>query len=307
MIVDAHAHIGDFRTGPDDPRLPMSWPDLIARLDEEGIDKAVLLPVYNASPEGAPLGMICNQGMSVYDQVVDAVRYPDRIIPFGNVDPRWGKNRPETDFGPLLEWFIEHGCRGLGEVTANLPFDDSRVVNAFRQAGEHGLLVTIESTGFNPGHYGLQDDPGSPRLERLLRACPDTTIIGHGPGFWAEMSAAVTVDEKCGDLYEGGYPKGPIEQEGSVPRLLRQYPNLYADLSAGSGWNAITRDREYGIRFLDEFQDKLVFGTDVCFSNLEWRMPQLNYLKQLLAEGKLGQQAFDKIASGNILRLLGEA
>ena len=306
MIVDAHAHIGDFRTGPDDPRLPMSWPDLIARLDEEGIDKAILLPVYNASPEGAPLGMICNQGMSVYDQVVDAARYPDRIIPFGNVDPRWDRNRPDTDFGPLFRWFVEQGCRGLGEVTANLPFDDPRVVNAFRQAGEHSLLVTIESTGFNPGHYGLQDDPGSPRLERLLQACPGTVIIGHGSGFWAEMSAAVTMDEKCGDLHEGGYPKGRIEQEGSVPRLLRQYPNLYADLSAGSGWDALTRDREYGVRFLREFQDKLLFGTDVCFSDPEWRMPQLSYLKKLVAEGELTEEAFDKITSGNILRLLGD-
>jgi len=305
MIVDAHAHIGDFRTGPDDERRPMAWEDLIARLDDEGIDKAFLLPVYNASPEGAPLGVVCAQGMSVREQVVDAARYADRIIPFGNMDPRWGRNSADTDFGPVLDWFVDHGCKGIGEVTANLPFDDPRVINMFRQIGERGLVVTIESTGFAPGHYGLQDDAGSPRLERLLQEAPGTIIIGHGPGFWAEISADVTVAQKCGDVYEGGYPKGPVEEEGAVPRLLRRYPNMYADLSAGSGWNAITRDPEYGIRFLNEFQDKLLFGTDVCFSDDAWRMPQLDYLRELLSEGKLSQTAFDKIVSGNALRLIG--
>ncbi len=39
--------------------------------------------------------------------------------------------------------------------------------------------------------------------------------------------------------------------------LLRKYPNLYADLSALSGANAILRDPEYGVKFLDEFQDRL--------------------------------------------------
>ena len=31
--------------------------------------------------------------------------------------------------------------------------------------------------------------------------------------------------------------------------LLRKYPNLYGDLSAGSGYNAITRDPAFGDAF----------------------------------------------------------
>jgi predicted TIM-barrel fold metal-dependent hydrolase len=43
---------------------------------------------------------------------------------------------------------------------------------------------------------------------------------------------------------------------------LGKYPNLYGDLSAMSGLNAIERDLPHGIDFLTRYQDKLVFGTD---------------------------------------------
>ncbi|MGI6208087.1 MAG: amidohydrolase family protein [Anaerolineae bacterium] len=301
MIIDFHLHVGDFRMTGREDRVPMTWENQLARLEEEGIDKAVFLPVYNASPEGCPFPMIFDERASVRDQVVDAGRYPDRIIPFGNMDPRWGPNSPSTDFSPILDWFQAHGCRGVGEITANVPFDDPRNVNMFRQLGERGMLVTIESTVFGPGHYGYQDDPGLPHLERLLQLAPDTIVIGHGPGFWANIAEVKTLDEMR------GYPKGPVHREGAVARLLREYPNMYADTSAGSGWNALTRDPEYGIRFLEEFQDKILFGTDVCFADEEGRAPQLEYLKRLLAEGHLSQVAFDKIVSGNGLRLLGMA
>lgn len=301
MIIDFHLHVGDFRPMGREARVPMTWENQIARLDDEGIDMAVFLPVYNVSPEGAPFPMWYDARSSVRDQVVDAGRYANRIIPFGNIDPRLGNNSPNTDFAPILDWFQAHGCKGVGEITANIPFDDPRNINMFRQLGARGMLVTIESATMAPGHYGYQDDPGLPHLERLLQAAPETIIIGHGPGFWANMAAVRTLDEM------EGYPKGPIKEEGATPRLLRQYPNMYADLSANSGWNAITRDHDYGVRFLNELQDKLLFGTDVCYADTEGRMPQLQYLRDLRAQGKLSQAAFDKIAGRNGMKLLGLA
>lgn len=298
MIIDFHTHVGDLRSKPEPPLEPVTWDGLIARLDDEGIDKAVLLPLFPSPENHIGPGAITVGGLDVREQVLEAERRRDRLIPFGNLDPRWMGNRPYADFGPMIAWFKEHHCLGIGEVTANMPCDDPRTVNMFRQAGAAGLPVLIHNVGFLPGTYGLQDDPGMPRLESLLRQAPDTIVLGHGQGFWAEMGAGITPEEKM------RYPKGPITEEGALPRLLRTCPNLYGDISAGSGHNAITRDPEYGVRFLNEFQDKLVFGTDVCSGDPSGRMPHLGTLKRLLNEGAISQTVFDKITGGNARRLL---
>lgn len=147
--------------------------------------------------------------------------------------------------------------------------------------------------------YGVVDDPGLPRLERVLRELPQTTFIGHGPAFWAEISAHVPPDER------GGYPKGPVVLGGAVPRLMAAYPNLWADLSAGSGHNALTRDAAFGIEFLDRFQDKLLFGTDVLrHDQTEAGVPIVGLMRCLLAEGHLTPAAHRKIARDNAVRLL---
>jgi len=292
-----HTHIGDLRALNNMHRKPIRVEDLIARLDEEGIDRAVLLP-WPASPEGLQFPGLFQSPPDILSQVREGQRYPDRIILFGNVDPRWGGNTAKTDFSWLFERFVEMGCVGIGEIGANLPYDDPRVVNLFRQCGDWQFPVTIHATGVGEGQYGLIDEPGSPHLLNLLKQAPDTVIIGHGPGFWAQISANATPDDLL------GYPKGPVREEGMVQRLLRDFPNMYADISAGSGYNALTRDPEYGIRFLNAFQDKLLFGTDVCFADEEGRMPHLNYLKERLAAGDISQEVYDKITYKNALKVL---
>ena len=333
MIIDAHAHVGDFRWSKNDPRQPMTWEKLIARLDDEGIDKAIFLPVYNASPELTPWGFFHSERQWVREQVIDAAKYADRIIPFGNMDPRWGGNSATTDFGEILDWFQEHGCKGIGEVCANIPYDDPRTINMFKQIGARNMPVTVESCNSGWG-LGFQDEPGSPRLERLLQAAPQTIIIGHGPAFWAEIAPVASAEEKS------GYRKGRITQEGSLPGLFRRYPNLYADLSAGSAFNALSRDFDYGVRFLTEFQDRLLFGTDIIardfdrreseqasindlldelfsqgqvsqatWDRIHWHqglMPQLDYLKALAREGHITPKVFHKITWSNTAKLLGE-
>lgn len=297
MIIDVHTHIGDLRALSNMGRKPIATDDLMARLDDEGIDKAVLLP-WPASPEGLQFPGVFQPQHDIVSQIREAQRYPDRIIPFGNVDPRWGGNTAKTDYSWLFERFVEMGCAGIGEVSPNLPYDDPRVVNMFRQCGEWDFPITIHATGVGEGQYGLIDEPGSPHLLNLLRQAPQTVIIGHGPGFWAQISADVSPSDML------GYPKGPIRREGMVQKLLRDFPNMYADISAHSGYNALTRDPEYGVRFLNEFQDKLLFGTDVCFADEEGRMPHLRYLKERLANGDISQEVYDKITHKNALKIL---
>jgi hypothetical protein len=86
-----------------------------------------------------------------------------------------------------------------------------------------------------------------------------------------------------------------------VPKLFRRCPNLWADLSAGSGYNALTRDPEYAVKFLVEFQDRLMFGTDICTPTQD--LPLAGFLIQLRAAGKLPDPAFQKIARENAIRL----
>jgi hypothetical protein len=60
---------------------------------------------------------------------------------------------------------------------------------------------------------------------------------------------------------------------------MDKYPNLYGDLSAGSGAGAITRDPKFGREFLIRRADRLMFGTDFLAPGQE--VPQLALYRQL--------------------------
>ncbi|OGV48119.1 MAG: hypothetical protein A2017_04045 [Lentisphaerae bacterium GWF2_44_16] len=114
--------------------------------------------------------------------------------------------------------------------------------------------------------------------------------------FWSEISGDVT------DEIRNGYPKGPITEGGALLRLLREYPNLYGDISAGSGYNALTRDADLGYSFLEEFQDKLLFGTDIASPKNDHRHAE--FLRNVLKNKKISEAAFEKISWRNTSRIL---
>ena len=84
---------------------------------------------------------------------------------------------------------------------------------------------------------------------------------------------------------------------------MRLYPNLHGDLSAGSGFNAITRDAEFGFRFMEEFQDRLYFGTDIA--NVPQELPIVEFFKRIKEQNFISQEAFEKISWANAAKLLG--
>lgn len=287
MLIDIHGHIG--RVLPDRGEF-VDVTNLIAKMDAWGIDKTCVLPL-SEHPEGAYLE--CD----TEDVIAACARYPDRLIPFCLIDPRY-RNSPDTDFRHLLEEYTVRGCKGIGELLPKMEFDDPRCLNLYAQAGEFGLPVLFDMQD-RADSYGLRDDHGLPRLERALQACPDTIFIGHGPTFWAEISAEVPAEARA------GYPTGPVVPGGAVPRLMRQYPNLWADISAGSGYNALTRDPQFGLEFLDEFQDRLIFGTDSCRrSDLAITYPIVAYFRELRETKALSEEALEKIQWRNCARLL---
>ena len=86
-------------------------------------------------------------------------------------------------------------------------------------------------------------------------------------------------------------------------RLLRQYPNLCGDISAGSGYNALTRDPTFTYEFVDEFQDRLLLGLD--HTDVELDFQHIEWLQQEQNEGHISAAIVDKILWRNADRLIG--
>jgi len=215
-------------------------------------------------------------------------RHPTRFVPGYAPDPR----RPDAI--ERLESAVKtYGVRVYGELKVRIVLDDPDVLRVFRTCGDLGLPVLIHID------VPARERPTPPardywycvdidRLETVMEACPDTVFIGHAPGFWRHIS---------GDGYdaEGAYPKSDVTSGGRVVELLAQCPNLYADLSAPSALNAISRPPEgQGRRFLIEFQDKLLFARD-CFDDS---------LSDFLKQQALPADVWDKITSQNALQLV---
>jgi len=289
MFIDIHTHV-TLRKSPTRPdgTINTTAEELIPMLDAAGIDKAILLPLI--SPEH----MV--QQMTTDDILDVTAKYPDRFIPFCNIDPRGITNSPAADFMPLLQYYKSQGCKGIGEMTANLPFDDPRVENLFAQVEKAEIPFLFHIGPRSGGCYGLIDELGLPKLEGALKKFPKLVFIGHSQPFWSHISADVT------EQTLNGYPKGKVIP-GRVVELMRKYPTLYGDLSAGSGFNAVARDPEFGYQFMEEFQDRLLFGTDICRPGQD--TPLVPYLLQAHDDGLISDQAFEKITWQNANKLLG--
>lgn len=275
--------------------------ELIERYDQIDVEKFCILPIVN--PE-IYFPQANEDILDMYE------KYPDRVIPFCNVDPRAVTNSPYTDFVPVLQYYKDRGCRGVGEIMPNLDFDDPRVQNLFAAAEKVGLPVTTDGSDVHTHDFGLYDDPGLPRLEHTLQKFPELKMFGHGPIFWSEIAKLETVGSR-GFVFDndphghqvGRLPQSKVVEEGVVPKLFRLYPNLVGDLSDRTCYNAFARDEEYGARFMMEFQDRLCFGTDMLYPDME--VPMIDMMIRWKNEGKLSEEAFNKIAKENAIRILG--
>jgi uncharacterized protein len=294
MFIDIHCHA--YRKPP--PIYSFSTAEqVLERFDTLGIEKAALLPIV--SPE-----IYLPQAN---EDILDMVeQYPDRFFAFCNIDPRALTFSSHAPLGDLLRYYKDKGCRGVGEVMPNLAVMDPMVQNLFRCAEEVGLPVTFDGSDQLTGDFGLYDDPGLPQLEHTLQRFPNLILFGHGPVFWTEIAKLETPAER-GYVFrpEGGQvgrqPKGPIKEEGVMPKLMRLYPNLHGDLSDDSPRNALARDPIYGPKFLTEFQDRLCFGTDLCYPDM--RIDIIALLLDWRETGKITEEVFQKVARENAVRI----
>ena len=291
-FIDIHGHCTEFELPPvylKDKR-PLCLPeDLLAHYDRLGVEKGVILALCN--PENFVGGMSTEQILRT------CATHPDRFIPSVALDPRaMGNHMMNDKFADVLKYYRDKGCRVCGEVCANLHFLDPRMQNLFKGCEAAGLPLTFHIAADQDWLYGIIDERGLPELEICLQRFPKLRFFGHSQSFWCEIGTYETWDERT------GFPKGPVK-EGRIPELMRKYPNLYGDLSAGSGNNSLMRDPEYAGKFLTEFQDRLMFALDICAPK-GFISPLAQSLKDLLRTGRITETVYRKVARENAVREL---
>ncbi len=249
-MIDFHVHLGNLDF-PQEGNRELTVEQLIDWMNRTEIGISVLLPLVSPEATGTYF--------STFDALEAANKYPERLIPFCCVDPR--RESPVNH----MDEFARMGCKGFGEHKMGLLIDDPRCKAIYRRCGELEWCVVMH---LDP-HLNV-DEPGLPKLEGLLKDMPDTNFVMHGSAWWSEISVE--------NMPRGGYPTGKITTPGRADILL-EYPNLYADLSAVSALNALTRDPDFTGGFLDRHKEKLILGTDYAKPGM--KMPIIQRLSQV--------------------------
>jgi predicted TIM-barrel fold metal-dependent hydrolase len=144
--------------------------------------------------------------------------------------------------------YLKLGGVIVGEQKFNVEIDDPKIEPVFEVAGEFDVPVLIH---FQYDMY----NKGYERFWKVLEKFPKVKFIGHAQTVWANV-------DKQYENSKGLYPKGLVEPGGMTDQYLTRYPNFYADMSAGSGLNAMVRDEPHAREFIERHQDKLMFGSD---------------------------------------------
>lgn len=286
MIIDAHNHI--YYHG-------LNAEGVLTEMDQFGYDVTWLLTWYlppnehiknnyrvfnpvNVRPDGT------HAGATLDDLSRACEKYPNRFIAGYCPCPTEG-NAPA-----MFEAAVKmHNVRICGEWSYRTVLDDPRSIELFYTAGELNTPVVLHiDTPYLNGVY--QDDWYGGEIDTLQRAlekCSNTIFVGHAPGFWRHISGNEATDPEK-------YPSGCVTPNGRLFDLFENHPNLWADLSAGSGLNALKRQDDGGVHFLTTYQDRLLFGRDAPGNALQ------EYLNTL----DLPEHILTKLYSENALRLV---
>jgi len=205
----------------------------LAHLDGAGVTKANLLTRNDAA-----------------EQVkVMAAMAPGRFTWFNSYDV----SQPDAE--RVLAQAVKDGAQGFGEMKFHVAADGPELRRAYALAADLHvpILIHFQEVDHFPDE-GTWATGFAKAFESILKAYPKTTFIGHADAFWANVSADYQ--------NEAAYPTGPIKRGGLTDRWLGDYPNLFGDMSANSGNNAMSRDAEFTADFLKRHQDKLLYGSD---------------------------------------------
>ncbi len=236
-IIDIHQHLG-YSGRTDDV--------LLAHQRALGVTRTILLPagrpVTTASThEGASNGLDAKAEGN--DACLRFARAHASEYAFAaNEVPDIGGATTE------IERYLKLGAVLIAEQKFGVECDSPEMQKIYELARAHGVPVLMH---WQFKRYNL----GFERFYKMLEKYPGVNFLGHAQTWWAN------VDKNHADQ-SVLYPKGPVTRGGLTDRYLSDYPNMFGDLSAGSGLNALTRDEDFTRDFLTRHEDKLVFGSD---------------------------------------------
>jgi predicted TIM-barrel fold metal-dependent hydrolase len=163
---------------------------------------------------------------------------------------RFGANEvPDVDGAVKeIETYLAQGAVVIAEQKFGVDCDSPGMQRIYEVAEAHHVPVLMHWQ-FQMYNFGFE------RFYKMLEKYPRVNFIGHAQTWWAN------IDRNQADQTVL-YPKGPVVPGGLTDRYLSDYPNMYGDLSAGSGLNALTRDEDFARDFLIRHRDRLLFGSD---------------------------------------------
>jgi len=171
--------------------LPQYWdPDgekLLQRMDQAGIDKAVILPLDFGLGMGEPQVSIEEQNRA-YAQI--AQKYPDRLIPFASIDPR-RPNSPDL----LKRWVEEWGLKGLKLHPAAGFYPNEKIAyQLIERAAEMNLPLIVHTGPVPPPLRSKYCQPI--HLDDIMVDFPRLKVNAAHLGFcwWSELASLASMN-----------------------------------------------------------------------------------------------------------------
>lgn len=236
-VIDIHQHT-DYHG--------LTTDQLVAHQRTMGITTTILLPAghpvsYGSTHYGVSNGL---QAKATPNEACYKVaqQYPKEFL--------FGANEVPDVPGAVeeIEKYLKLGAPIIGELKFNVECDSPEMQKIYELAQAYQVPVLMHWQ-FNMYNRGFD------RFHKMLEKYPKVNFIGHSQTWWANI-------DKNHHNQNVLYPKGKITPGGLTDRYLADYPNMYGDLSAGSGLNALTRDEDHTREFFKRHQDKLLYGSD---------------------------------------------
>lgn len=195
-----------------------------------GISKVVLLPTGN------PPDNKFYQFNWAFLMII-ARCYPDQVIPFCTID------EADPRASELVEQYLLAGAKGVKLIGGHPeyydePLNSENMYEVYQIAAEYDVPILLHGSLINIPE--LQD-----QLDHVYSDFPEVTfILAH---YGNTLMKGIHLDV--------------------IAELLDKHPNLYIDLSMGSGITAyhryLTKDLETIRNFVIDYQDRILFGSDL--------------------------------------------